>query len=143
MNAMDPRFNPDGAEVEGVFHRVRMVPMDWEKRHISEICDPAYWGEYNDFTWQDLALNPPVTIGVSETEEDDGEIWFTFRTVEPMDAVRFVTRIAVRFPTLNIVHDYEDIANELFGRLWYRNGVIYKQAHLTPLEPFLPGLRSV
>ncbi|WP_226759275.1 hypothetical protein [Arthrobacter sp. SO3] len=140
MNAMNPRFNPEGASIEGVFHRIRLVPVLSEKRHISEITDNAYWGAYNDFTWQDLALNPPVTVGVSETEEQDGEIWFTFRTAEPMDAIGFVARIADRFITLNVIHDYELMERELFGRLWYRNGLIYKQCHLTPLQPFLRGI---
>lgn len=141
MNAMNPLFNPQAGEVEGVFHRVRLVPMDFEPRHISEVCPDAYDGLYSDFTWQDLALNPPTDfLGVSETEEQDNEIWFTFRTVEPMEAIRFVTRIAVRFPTLMVIHDYEDIGNELLGRMWYRSGTIYKQCHLTPLTGFLRGI---
>ena len=142
MNAMNPLFNPDGASVEGVFHRVRLVPMDGETEHISEICDDAYWGKFNDFTWQDLALSPPATIGVSETEEDDGEIWFTFHTTacEPMEAIRFVSRVAHRYPSLSVIHDYEDISHELLGRLWYQGGTLYKECHLTALDT-LPTYR--
>lgn len=141
MSAMYPRFNPDGARTPGCFHQVSLIPALWEKRHISEIVEETYDGPYNDFEWTYLALNPPTDfLGTSETEEDANEIWFTFRTTEPYEAIRFVSRIASRFPSLNVRHDYEDVENELFGRLWYRNASLYKQCHLTELSGFLRGI---
>ena len=111
---------------------VRMLPRVGEEKHISDIVD-AYFGYYNEFDWQLLAHNPPPILpGFQEVEEADSMIAFTFPT-EDSPALNFVARIARKYPTLDIVHDYQMEANEYLGRVWYKSGSIYKECHLTPI----------
>lgn len=111
-----------------------LYPGKDEKRHLSEIITDAYWGEQRDFEWDLLADTPPDSIPCTDTFEEDGlgqgvnQVFFATADVPP---VEWVQRIAWKYPTLEVILDYQKESTELLGRIWFSEGRLYKACHLT------------
>lgn len=113
---------------------LRMTPSPDETTHLFEIIDDSFYGPQRDFDWADLAMNPPDSIPGTdcsqENDEGNGQTDVFFATTEE-PPLEWSQRISHKYPKLDVIHDYQWDSHELLGRVWYRNGRVYKAAHLT------------
>lgn len=108
-----------------------------ETRHLSDIITDAYYGPQRDFEWDLLADGAPDSIPGTDATEEDGleqginQVFFATEDYPPLE---WVQRIAAKYPTLEIILDYQREATELLGRVWFSEGRLYKHMHLTPFN---------
>jgi hypothetical protein len=114
---------------------LRIHPGEGEHRHLSDIIEDTYYGPQQDWDPWLLAPDTPETVpGTVATEEDgesEGGINDVFFATPEWPALEWVQRIAWRYPTLEVVLDYQRESHELLGRVMFSGGRIYKQSHLT------------
>lgn len=134
-NSGHPRFIGNYSYKEDhCLNFLRIYPSEGISEHLSEIISGTYYGPQQDWDPFILAPNPPDTIpGTVATEEDgtDNGINDLFFATPEYPPLVWVQQISWRFPTLEVVFDYQRDSCEYLGRVWFSGGNIYKQSHLT------------